>query len=141
MSQIPPLVSKLNIRDAFLGSPLLLDAMPPPFPDDPDPTNTDHPAAEIPSANADEILRWLEQLKRSDRALYNLMALEVWAIAQTMDNLIPGFWSRFMANRQLALHEFLAHRHTPPVNFSPTDPESPDPERNSDGMMESESEE
>jgi len=64
----------------------------------------------IPSPMREEVLQWLERLRHSDRSLYNLMALEVWSIAQTMDHLIPGFWNRFMKNRQLALKEFLAQR-------------------------------
>ena len=56
------------------------------------------------------IEQWLEVLKRSDRAFYNMMAMEVWAIAKTMDRLIPGFWSRFMANRQVAVKEFVQQR-------------------------------
>lgn len=63
----------------------------------------------------DDIDRWLERLRRSDRSLYNLMALEVWSIARTMDDIIPGFWSRFMENRQVALKQFVQHRKTQPV--------------------------
>lgn len=81
--------------------------MPTPFPDDSDTfTNAD----DADAVARDDIARWLEQLRRSDRSLYNLMALEVWSIAQTMDGLIPGFWSRFMENRQIALKEFVEQR-------------------------------
>jgi hypothetical protein len=51
--------------------------------------------------------QWLEGLRRFDRSLYNLMALEVWSIAQTMDGLTPGFWNRFMENRQIAVRQFI----------------------------------
>ncbi|PZV07204.1 MAG: hypothetical protein DCF22_22415 [Leptolyngbya sp.] len=54
-----------------------------------------------------DIDQWLERLRHRDRALYNSMALEVWSIARTMDNLIPGFWNRFMENRQTALKQFV----------------------------------
>ncbi len=65
----------------------------------------------LESASYIDIDQWLERLRHSDRALYNSMALEVWAIARTMDNLIPGFWSRFMKNRQTALKQFvIQHR-------------------------------
>ena len=57
-----------------------------------------------------EIERWLENLHYADRSLYNLMALEVWAIAKTMDGRVPGFWSRFMENRQAALKQFMQQR-------------------------------
>jgi hypothetical protein len=54
-----------------------------------------------------DIDQWLETLRHSDRSLYNLMALEVWSIAKTMDGLIPGFWNRFMENRQISLKQFI----------------------------------
>lgn len=62
-----------------------------------------------------DIDQWLEQLRRSDRSLYNLMALEVWSIARTMDDILPGFWNRFMKNRQVALKEFVKYRKTNPT--------------------------
>lgn len=57
-----------------------------------------------------DIDEWLDTLRRSDRSFYNLMALEVWSIAKTMDGLVPGFWSRFMANRRVSLQQFLKQR-------------------------------
>ncbi|HIK13787.1 MAG TPA: hypothetical protein IGS53_00570 [Leptolyngbyaceae cyanobacterium M33_DOE_097] len=57
-----------------------------------------------------DIDQWLETLRHSDRSLYNLMALEVWSIAKTMDGLLPGFWNRFMANRQVSLKQFIQQR-------------------------------
>ncbi|MGA7935855.1 MAG: hypothetical protein WCA35_20050 [Kovacikia sp.] len=51
--------------------------------------------------------QWIETLQQSDRSFYNLMALEVWSIAKTMDSLLPGFWNRFMTNRQVALKQFV----------------------------------
>ncbi len=59
------------------------------------------------------IEQWLESLRRSDRAFYNMMAMEVWSIAKSMDTLIPGFWSRFMENRQLAVKNFVHDRRNP----------------------------
>jgi hypothetical protein len=81
--------------------------MPTPTPEDPD-ANAEQPHAEW--AAMMDIDKWLEQLRQSDRSLYNLMALEVWAIARTMDGLVPGFWTRFMENRQTALRQFVEHR-------------------------------
>lgn len=57
-----------------------------------------------------DIDQWLETLRCSDRSLYNLMALEVWSIAKTMDGLVPGFWSRFMANRRTSLQQFIQQK-------------------------------
>lgn len=62
------------------------------------------------SAPQMDIDQWLEGLRRFDRSLYNLMALEVWSIAQTMDSLTPGFWNRFMENRQAAVKQFIQHQ-------------------------------
>lgn len=59
-----------------------------------------------------EFDRWITALQESDRAFYKLMAIEVWSIAKTMDGILPGFWSRFMANRQVAMKNFLTHKHT-----------------------------
>ena len=54
--------------------------------------------------------QWLESLRRNDRTFYNMMAMEVWSIAKSMDTLIPGFWSKFMENRQLAVQNFVVKR-------------------------------
>ena len=56
--------------------------------------------------------QWLESLRRTDRTFYNMMAMEVWSIAKSMDMLIPGFWSKFMENRQLAVQNFVVKRRT-----------------------------
>jgi hypothetical protein len=61
---------------------------------------------------------WLEKLRSSDRAFYNIMAMEVWSLAKSMDSLLPGFWNRFMTNRRSAMQEFVERRrqegHTSP---------------------------
>ncbi|MBD2043933.1 hypothetical protein H6F56_25135 [Microcoleus sp. FACHB-672] len=54
--------------------------------------------------------QWIEALKSSDRLFYNMMAIEVWSIAKTMDTLFPGFWNRFMTNRRFALQEFIKQK-------------------------------
>lgn len=92
------------------------------FPEDSDSAQADDAEDGIWSSR-DEIRQWLEQLRHSDRSLYNLMALEVWSLAQTMDHLVPGFWNRFMENRQLALKEFLEQRHAQPEEDGSSHPE------------------
>ncbi|WP_421655254.1 hypothetical protein [Leptothermofonsia sp. ETS-13] len=57
-----------------------------------------------------DIEQWIENLQRADRSFYNIMALEVWSIAKTMDGLLPGFWNRFMTNRQIALKQFMQQK-------------------------------
>lgn len=62
----------------------------------------------LPAMTLDE---WLEKLRRADRSFYNIMAMEVWSIAKTMDDMIPGFWNRFMINRRLAMKQFVEKKH------------------------------
>lgn len=54
--------------------------------------------------------QWLESLEEADRSHYEMMAIEVWSIAKTMEVLLPGFWNRFMCNRQVALKEYLKQK-------------------------------
>lgn len=78
-------------------------------------SNADHsdpPDQEsLQSMNIDQ---WIENLQRADRSFYNMMALEVWSIAKTMDGLLPGFWNRFMTNRQTALKQFMQQKNLHP---------------------------
>ena len=53
------------------------------------------------------ILEQLKSLKREDETLYNILAVDVWALAKTMDEFQPGFWSAFMKNREKALKRFI----------------------------------
>jgi hypothetical protein len=52
-------------------------------------------------------LEQINSLKREDEILHNILAVDIWAIAKTMDEFQPGFWSAFMKNRQQALKRFL----------------------------------
>lgn len=49
----------------------------------------------------------LDALKRDDEMLYHVLAVDVWALAKTMDEFQPGFWAAFMKNRDKALKRFL----------------------------------
>jgi hypothetical protein len=55
----------------------------------------------------DSLLEQLNALKREDETLYNILAVDVWALAKTMDEFQPGFWAAFMKNRDLALKRFI----------------------------------
>ncbi len=68
------------------------------------------PDKERESLQSMDIEQWIETLKRADRSFYNIMALEVWSIAKTMDGLVPGFWNRFMTNRKIALQQFMQQK-------------------------------
>ncbi len=54
------------------------------------------------------ILDQLNSLKQEDETLYNILAVDVWALAKTMDEFQPGFWSAFMKNRDKALKRFIS---------------------------------
>jgi hypothetical protein len=81
-------------------------------------------SSEVPSPMSIEA--WLEKLRSSDRAFYNIMAMEVWSLAKSMDSMIPGFWSRFMENRRSAMLEFVDRRRqeNPEAPVPPVDSES-----------------
>ncbi|MFB2936745.1 hypothetical protein ACE1B6_15945 [Aerosakkonemataceae cyanobacterium BLCC-F154] len=67
------------------------------------------------------ILEQINSLKREDETLYNILAVDVWALAKTMDEFHPGFWAAFMKNREKALKRFIAET----VKNKPTDDERP----------------
>ncbi|MFB2937170.1 hypothetical protein ACE1B6_18140 [Aerosakkonemataceae cyanobacterium BLCC-F154] len=54
-----------------------------------------------------EVAEKLTDLKVSRQNLTKLMNLEIWAIVTTTDDFFPGFWYRFMSNRQLALKKLV----------------------------------
>lgn len=49
----------------------------------------------------------IRNLKQADQNLYNIISIDVWALAKTMDEFQPGFWSAFMKNRDLAMKNFI----------------------------------
>ncbi|MBD2182227.1 hypothetical protein H6S82_03360 [Planktothrix sp. FACHB-1355] len=57
-----------------------------------------------------EIHEGITYLKRSQTLLYRMLNIDTWAIVCTMEDFDPGFWGRFMANRQAAFTEFLAQK-------------------------------
>lgn len=67
------------------------------------------------------ILDQLKTLKQEDETLYNILAVDVWALAKTMDEFQPGFWSAFMKNREKALKRFISEV----IKNKPTDPKRP----------------
>ncbi len=85
-----------------------------PMPKSDDPTFSQNPATELqdpmPTPSVMSIDEWLNKLRSSDRAFYNIMAMEVWSLAKSMDSLVPGFWNRFMVNRRTAMQEFVERR-------------------------------
>jgi hypothetical protein len=55
----------------------------------------------------------MESVIESHDLLYQLINLESWALASSMDEFIPGFWSRFLENRRRSLKDFINHKHPP----------------------------
>ncbi|OCR00316.1 hypothetical protein BCD67_25285 [Oscillatoriales cyanobacterium USR001] len=75
-------------------------------------------------ANVDQnraILEQINSLKREDERLYNILAIDVWALAKTMDEYQPGFWAAFMKNREKALKRFLSEM----IKNKPSDSKRP----------------
>ena len=50
--------------------------------------------------NDEQVLDQINSLRREDETLYNILAVDVWALAKTMDEFQPGFWAEFMKNRE-----------------------------------------
>ncbi len=61
-----------------------------------------------PTPNNPELLEELHSLRQEDETLYNILAVDVWALAKTMDEFQPGFWAAFMKNREKALKHFMS---------------------------------
>jgi len=55
----------------------------------------------------------LTRIKHSHGHYYKVMNLEVWALVETLDQVFPGAWGQFMANRQVAVKHFLERHRTP----------------------------
>ncbi|MFW6358456.1 MAG: hypothetical protein ACOC0N_04480 [Chroococcales cyanobacterium] len=62
------------------------------------------------SLDSDDVQDLISKIKNSHHLRYQLMNLEIWALAQAMDQFIPGFWSRFLENRRHALKEFIKNK-------------------------------
>jgi hypothetical protein len=61
----------------------------------------------VPSSD-EALFERIDSLRREDETLYNILAVDVWALAKTMDEFQPGFWSEFMKNREQALRRFMS---------------------------------
>jgi hypothetical protein len=57
-----------------------------------------------------EIKRLILQLHKSHELWYKMINFETWALVQTMDDFLPGFWSSFLANRRLVVKQFLQQK-------------------------------
>jgi hypothetical protein len=73
----------------------------------------DQTFSELNSAASVEIKQLIEKIQHSHDLRYKMINLETWALAQTMDLFLPGFWSCFLKNRRIALKEFLKNKRNP----------------------------
>lgn len=65
-----------------------------------------------------EVLQQINSLRKEDETLSNILAVDVWALAKTMDEFQPGFWSEFMKNREQSLRRFMSEIvHSKPVDI------------------------
>ncbi len=73
------------------------------------------------SSSGHPLTEEINSLKREDETLYNILAVDVWALAKTMDEFQPGFWSAFMRNRERALKRFMSEmvKNKPTENHRP----------------------
>ncbi|MEL7034749.1 MAG: hypothetical protein AAFO04_03905 [Cyanobacteria bacterium J06592_8] len=77
---------------------------------------------ELSTANLEHQLKEeIDSLRKEDERLYNILAIDIWALAKTMDELQPGFWGAFMKNREKALKRYLAEM----LKNKPTDSKRP----------------
>jgi len=67
------------------------------------------------------LMEEIKLLKREDEMLYNILAVDVWALAKTMDEFQPGFWAAFMKNREKAIKRFLSEM----IKSKPADSKRP----------------
>ncbi len=63
---------------------------------------------DLAASKTRQLLDQINSLKREDETLYNILAVDVWALAKTMDEFQPGFWTAFMKNREKALKRFMS---------------------------------
>lgn len=99
-------VARLTISSVLMQVRLLVIPMPNPIFNQ----SLDRKVAVSELPACDDLDRRLANIKNSHTQLYRLMNLETWAIVGTMEDFAPGFWDRFMSNRQEAFKEFLAQK-------------------------------
>ncbi len=60
--------------------------------------------------HTDQVLDDIADLRQKDQVLHDILAVDVWALAKTMDEFQPGFWAAFMRNRAEATRRFIEAR-------------------------------
>lgn len=76
-------------------------------------TSKDPTFADLNSPTNVEIKQLIAKLQHSHDLRSQMVNLETWALAETMDHFLPGFWNRFLENRRISLQQFLKKKRTP----------------------------
>lgn len=98
---------------------------------DSDPSSDEQLFADFNSPTAVEVQQLICKLQHSHELWYKMINLESWALASTMDDFLPGFWSRFLENRRIALKQFLKQkRMNKPQDRETTSSSPPHPDPN-----------
>ncbi len=77
-----------------------------------DDTFLDPTFLDLDSPASVEVKQLIAKLEHTNDLQYELINMEAWSLASTMDGFFPGFWSRFLANRRNALKQFLQQKRT-----------------------------
>jgi hypothetical protein len=72
--------------------------------------SSDKTLADLDSDASLEIKKLLASLQHSHQMRSKMINLETCALAETMDDFLPGFWSRFLENRRTSLRQFLRQK-------------------------------
>ncbi|HEY9809471.1 MAG TPA: hypothetical protein V6D13_09015 [Halomicronema sp.] len=74
-------------------------------------TDSEWDGFDVPDlAETEEMEKMIAELRQSGRMNSEMMRLSTWVLSETMDEFLPGFWSRFMANRQVAHKQFMQRK-------------------------------
>lgn len=87
--------------------------------------------ADLNTSEQAEIREMIAKIEDSHHLRYKMMNLEAWSLAETMDQFLPGFWSRFLENRRKALKQFIAQKREYESNVAASDRSIPQKEENS----------
>ncbi|HEY9750007.1 MAG TPA: hypothetical protein V6C63_15080, partial [Allocoleopsis sp.] len=71
-----------------------------------------------PLSSSRDVASWVQELQRADQTFYNMMTLEIWSLAQTMDEIQPGFWADYMRNRQTIVQQYIKERRRQDPNLN-----------------------
>lgn len=59
------------------------------------------------SSQKRKLIQKLDALEQQDQNLFDSLSVDIWALAKTIEEFQPGFWSAFMKNREKALKSFI----------------------------------